>query len=100
MTQVKRSKSLYKRNPVIVLREEDKDGGLLFNPDNNQAKVVNATGLFIWKQCDKGSNEQYLVNAITQEFEEAPKDEVETDVKEFLKIMTQSGFIEIIKDKQ
>ncbi len=43
-------KPIYLVNPDVVLREEDEDGGLLFNPDTNQVKVVNSTGLFIWKQ--------------------------------------------------
>jgi hypothetical protein len=34
----------YLRNPDVVLREEDPDGGLLFNPDTNQVKVI--TGNF------------------------------------------------------
>ena len=46
----------YHCNPDVVLREEDESGALLFNPDTNQVKVVNATGLFIWKQF--GSREQ------------------------------------------
>lgn len=40
------------RNPDVVLREEDPDGALLFNPDTNQIRVINTTGLFIWKHCD------------------------------------------------
>ena len=40
------------RNPDVVLREEDQDGALLFNPDTNQIRVINPTGLFIWKHCD------------------------------------------------
>jgi hypothetical protein len=39
------------RNPDVVLREEDPDGALLFNPDTNQIRVINTTGLFIWKPC-------------------------------------------------
>ena len=46
------SKNSYIRNPDVVLREEEADGGLLFNPDTNQIRVVNATGLMIWKLCD------------------------------------------------
>jgi len=39
--------SRYLCNPDVVLREEDEDGGLLFNPDTNQIRVLNHTGLFI-----------------------------------------------------
>ena len=48
--------SRYLCNPDVVLREEDEDGGLLFNPDTNQIRVLNHTGLFIWKLCDGSHN--------------------------------------------
>ncbi len=100
MTHFEQTNGLYKRNPDVVLREKDKDGGLLFNPDNNQAKVVNATGLFIWEHCDEASDEQSLVNAIIQAFDQAPKTEVKKDVREFIDLMVQSGFIGIIEKKK
>ena len=46
------SNNLLIRNPDVVLREEDPSGALLFNPDTNQIRVINGTGLFIWKHCD------------------------------------------------
>ena len=56
MNQDSTIRAKFLRNPEVVLREEDDDGGLLFNPDTNQVKVVNSTGLFIWKQCDGSRN--------------------------------------------
>jgi hypothetical protein len=85
-------------NPDVVLREEDEDGGLLFNPDTNQVKVVNTTGLFIWKQCADGSNAAAISTALAQAFEEAPTDKVVEDVKEFLEAMAQSGFIGVVEN--
>ncbi len=46
----------YLCNPDVVLREEDKSGALLFNPDTNQVKVINNTGLFIWNQFGSENN--------------------------------------------
>ena len=80
-------------NPDVVLREEDEDGGLLFNPDTNQVKVVNTSGLFIWKQFSSPNQPQEVVAAVISNFEEAPKDVVQSDLKEFLDEMIQSGFI-------
>ena len=56
----------YIRNPDVVLREEDADGGLLFNPDTNQVKVVNTTGLFIWQQCDGARDLAEIVGAVQE----------------------------------
>ena len=52
------------RNPDVVLREEDPDGALLFNPDTNQIRILNATGLFIWKHCDGKKDMLAIVNAL------------------------------------
>jgi hypothetical protein len=85
--------SLYLCNPDVVLREESEDGGLLFNPDTNQVKVVNATGLYIWKHCDGTRNQPDIITALQQFFEEVPTDDVAADVQEFLDDMIKSGFI-------
>jgi transcriptional regulator of acetoin/glycerol metabolism len=83
----------YLHNPDVVLREEDEDGGLLFNPDTNQVKVINSTGLFIWKQFETAQGVASVVAAIQQEFEDVPLEEVAVDVQAFLDEMLQTGFI-------
>lgn len=83
----------YARNPDVVLREEDEDGGLLFNPDTNQVRVLNTTGLFIWKQCDGSRNLDEIVHALQESFEDVPLDRVDQDVREFVEEMVASGFI-------
>lgn len=83
----------YARNPDVVLREEDEDGGLLFNPDTNQVRVLNTTGLFIWKQCDGSRDLDQIARALQESFEDAPSDQVNQDVREFVEEMVASGFI-------
>ena len=56
--------SKYIRNNDVVLREEDPDGALLFNPDTNQIRVLNKTGLFIWKLCDGKHDLSSIVKAV------------------------------------
>jgi hypothetical protein len=89
--------AIYLCNPDVVLREEDEDGGLLFNPDTNQVKVLNITGLFIWKQFASPNQLEAVVEALRQEFEEVPASEVESDVIEFLSGMIADGFIGILE---
>ena len=84
---------LYMRNPDVVLREEDPDGGLLFNPDTNQVKVVNTTGLFIWKLCDGKHSLEAIAAALQEAFEDTPAEAVQQDVAEFINGMLESGFI-------
>ena len=89
----------YLCNPDVVLREEDEDGGLLFNPDTNQVKIVNTTGLFIWKQFKAINQPDAVERAILQTFEDSTPEVVAADLKEFLEEMIQSGFIGEVEEK-
>jgi hypothetical protein len=80
-------------NPDVVLREEDEDGALLFNPDTNQVKVINSTGLFIWKLCDGKHALSAIVEGLKNEFEDAPEEQVNQDTREYLEELLKSGFI-------
>jgi hypothetical protein len=81
-------------NPDVVLREEDPDeGGLLFNPDTNQVKVINTTGLFIWQQCGVPRSLAEIVTEVQKGFDEVPLEQVAADVQEFVDGMLASGFI-------
>ncbi len=78
----------------VVLREEDPDeGGLLFNPDTNQVKVINTTGLFIWQQCGVARTMTEIVTEVQKGFDEVPLEQVAADVQEFMDGMLASGFI-------
>jgi hypothetical protein len=82
------------RNPDVVLREEDPDeGALLFNPDTNQVKVLNTTGLFIWQQCGVARTLDEIVAEVQKGFDDVPSEQVADDVKEFVDGMLASGFI-------
>jgi hypothetical protein len=90
----------YLCNPDVVLREEDEDGCLLFNPDTNQVKILNATGLFIWKQFSNINELAHVVVAVQETFDEVPAKDVQTDVKEFLNGMVENGFIGVVEEKK
>jgi ubiquinone biosynthesis protein Coq4 len=80
-------------NPDVVLREEDEDGGLLFNPDNNAVKIVNSTGLFIWKQFQSINTPESAAVEVLKNFEDATQEVIQTDLEEFLQDMLLTGFI-------
>jgi len=83
----------YLRNPDVVLREEDEDGGLLFNPDTNQIKVINATALFIWQQLEVGREAETIMQSIQDAFDEVPADVLANDMQQFIDEMVRTGFI-------
>ena len=86
-------------NPDVVLREEDEDGGLLFNPDTNQVKVVNTTGLYIWQKFAQACSAEEVVAGLQQEFDDVPAGEVAADVQAFLDEMLQTGFIGVLESE-
>lgn len=88
------------RNPDVVLREEDLDGALLFNPDTNQIRVINTTGLFIWKHCDGKKDMPAIVSALKKTFDGVPEAEVEGQVKSFIEDMQTNGFLGIPEAKE
>jgi hypothetical protein len=85
----------YIRNPDVVLREEDEEGGLLFNPDTGQIRVINPTGLFIWQQCDGTRDLDEIATAMQEAFDEEapPADQLAEDLQTFVKEMVETGFI-------
>ena len=90
--------SPYIRNPDVVLREEDEGGGLLINPNTNQVRALNNTGLFIWQQCDGTCNLVEITTAVQEAFDEVPVEQVAQDVREFVDEMMESGFIGTVED--
>ena len=85
-------------NPDVVLREEDPDGGLLFNPDTNDVKVINETGIVIWKNCQTARTLKEIIDELKEHFEQIPADEVARDTREFLDQLVRSGFIGEVMD--
>ena len=83
----------YLVNPDVVLREEDPDGGLLFNPDTKQYSVLNYTGLFIWKLCDGIHDLKAIIPGIQETYDGVPEDKVADQVKTYLDEMMCGGFI-------
>jgi hypothetical protein len=88
----------YHVNPDVVLREEDPDGGLLFNPDTNQLRVLNHTGLFIWKLCDGSHDMEEIIAGIQETYDGVPDEQVADQVKTYVNEMIISGFIGIFQE--
>ncbi len=88
------------RNPDVILREEEPDGALLFNPDTNQIRVINSTGLFIWKHCDGKKDLPAIVSSLKETFDGVPEAEVDNQVKAFVDDMKANGFLGIPEQKR
>jgi hypothetical protein len=88
----------YLRNPDVVMREEDEDGSLLFNPDTDQIRILNHTGTFIWHRLDGSNDIRAIVAALLDEYQEVPENEVAGEVENFMNEMVSSGFIGVVEE--
>lgn len=83
----------YTKNPDVIIREEEEEGCLLFNPDTNQVQLLNETAAHIWCYADGIRDVSSIVDTVIQTFEGASKEEVEADVKAFIITMQSNGFL-------
>ena len=93
-------KNLIIRNPDVVLREEDPNGALLFNPDTNKIRVINTTGLHIWKKCSTAIDLASIITSINETFTDVPADQISQQVVDFVEDMKNSGFLAILNKKE
>ncbi|MFP4573906.1 MAG: PqqD family peptide modification chaperone [Desulfobacterales bacterium] len=99
MTEGKKIKSeKYAKNPDVVVREEDKDGVLLYNPDTDQILIFNTTAYFIWQVCDGTRTLTDIISAVKEHFDKVPEDEMEEQVAKYVSDMLTAGFIGIVEE--
>ncbi len=79
-------------NPLIVLREEFDDWAILFDPDSGKAFGLNPTSVFIWKLLDGKHKVKDIISQVKANCEDVP-DDVAGHVDEFLKQLTDCGFL-------
>lgn len=84
---------LYVVNPDVSCREEGADGALLFNPDTDEVLVVNVTGLVIWQALAEPRNQDEVVDALVDQCNNVPEDQVAQDVGEFMEKLIAKGFV-------
>ena len=85
--------SLYMHNPDVIVKEEDEDGALVFNPETDRILVLNPTAFFVWKQCDGSRTMADIVQTVADKFEGVPQDEMESQVATYINEMVAASFI-------
>jgi hypothetical protein len=86
----------YLKNPDVVVKEEEDGYALLFNPDNDQVRVLNRTGFYIWKLCKGTLGVSGIASRVQEAFEPAPDHDVKKDIEGYLDAMTHAGLIGIV----
>jgi hypothetical protein len=85
----------YTASPVVSCREEGPDGALLFNPDTDDVLVINVTGLLIWEALAEPRTQAQVVEALLEQCENVPEDEIAEDVREFVDQLVDRDFVSI-----
>lgn len=85
--------SIYKTSSNVLIRTEDEHGALLYNSQNNWAKVINLTGLEIWKACETGKALPDLISIIHQKYKISPDTDLTNDVSIFLNSLIDAEFL-------
>jgi antirestriction protein ArdC len=83
----------YIKNPDVIVKEEDEDGALAFNPDTDKIIVLNHTAHFILEQCNGLNDMQNIVQAVKDNFDDVPEKNMSSQVEEYVEKMLSSGFI-------
>lgn len=85
----------YVINPVISCREEGPDGALLFNPDTDDVLVINVTGLLIWEALTEPRTQAQVVEALLEQCDNVPENEITEDVREFVEKLVEREFVNV-----
>jgi len=88
----------YVNNPNMVLRIEDDDCGLLFDPDAGEVRVLNRSAVEIWNMLDGRRSLQELIVDLGDVFDEMGP-EAEVQILQTIKSLIQIGAVSLSDQK-
>ncbi len=83
----------YLAKPNVSCRIEDAEGAILYDPDTDAVRVVNAVGIELWQTLSESRTCDELVAHLRQVCDGVTDGEVEADVKNFLSLLVRGGFV-------
>lgn len=84
-------------NPIIVLREEFDNYGLLFDPNKGEVLVINPVGVSIWKLMDGKRDINEIVREVGNLYEDV-SNEAPKEIEAFIIDLVNRGFVGSIID--
>ena len=92
------SEARYLADPDVSFRQEDNDGGLLYNAETDTLEVINPVAVEIWKFLAAPHTQAEVIDHLLHACEGVPHDQVGADVTGFLDDMIQKGFIGVVEE--
>ena len=92
------SEAKYLADPDVSFRQEDDDGGILYNAETDSLEVINPVATEIWKFLSAPRTQAEVAAHLCETCEGAPREQVEKDVVEFVESLLKKGFIGVVED--
>jgi hypothetical protein len=87
---------VYRANPVVSCRDEGEDGALLYNPDRDEAALINPTGRIVWDIIALPHAFEEISDQLVRKLNISDRSAVAKDIEEFLQTL-QPDFILVEK---
>ena len=92
------SEAKYLADPDVSFRQEDDDGGILYNAETDSLEVINPVATEIWKFLSAPRTQADVVAHLCETCEGAAREQVEKDVAEFVESLLKKGFIGVVEE--
>ncbi|MFH1490339.1 MAG: SynChlorMet cassette radical SAM/SPASM protein ScmE [Pseudomonadota bacterium] len=83
----------YVPGPDVSVRLTGRKGALLYHPDHQKERLLNATGLFIWQRLDGCRPLRQIAEEIEAHFEGSPYGQALKDAGAFLADLNRQGLV-------
>ena len=84
----------YRANPVVSCGEEP-DGALLFNPDTDDAVLVNVSGRRLWRFLESPRTVEAMSMYLGQAYRDVSIERAREDVVRFVQALTPDFLLEV-----
>jgi signal peptidase I len=78
-------------NQDLIFRQEDQEG-FIFDPNTGEIKLLNGTAIDIFQLLDGNHSRDDILDRLCQSYD-APKEQIENDLDEFLSMMHERKFL-------
>ena len=92
------SEAKYLADPDVSFRQEDDDGGILYNAETDSLEVVNPVAAEIWTYLAAPRTQAEVVAHLCATCDGAARAQVEKDVAEFVESLLKKGFIGVAEE--
>ena len=80
-------------NPLAMMREEFDGTGIVFDPDNNRAMTLNASGVAVWRVLTTGGTAADAAVRLRETFRGVTPEQAAADVRKFIGALKEKSLL-------